>query len=214
MDILESKQRPQLKRSRTSPAKNCASLWQNGQRTDLDKDLDVLLHEVATATSTATLDTVTQSTLTTPPTDRKRKRPITQTPTRTSSSPAVSSVYELRTPTPLSTISDVSSTTQWVRTVEEQAEIQSMVDGAMRFSIYGHNKSPNGLKIKANSFTLGLADIAPALWRPGYLVVGAAHQDENIRLIRCRHYRSGFTSYILSVIPSAMQLEYGRHLFR
>jgi hypothetical protein len=57
-------------------------------------------------------------------------------------------------------------------TEELVAEIHSMVDAAVRLSVYGINKSSTGIKVKANTFSVGLADIAPVLWRPGYLAVG------------------------------------------
>jgi hypothetical protein len=51
-------------------------------------------------------------------------------------------------------------------------EIENLVDGALRLSICGVlNKSANGAKAKASTFRLGLADIAPVLWRNGYLGV-------------------------------------------
>jgi hypothetical protein len=47
-----------------------------------------------------------------------------------------------------------------------------MVDGAMRLSICGTlNRKLVGWKAKASTFRLGLADVAPAIWRTGYLVV-------------------------------------------
>ncbi|KAH7401580.1 hypothetical protein BKA66DRAFT_565202 [Pyrenochaeta sp. MPI-SDFR-AT-0127] len=51
-------------------------------------------------------------------------------------------------------------------------EVEDIVDAALRFSVSGssNNKSVNGLKVKASTFQAGLADIAPALWRPDYLI--------------------------------------------
>jgi hypothetical protein len=47
-----------------------------------------------------------------------------------------------------------------------------MVDGALRLAVCGGlNKSVNGLKIKANTFLLGLSSIAPIFFRVGYLTV-------------------------------------------
>jgi hypothetical protein len=54
-------------------------------------------------------------------------------------------------------------------------EVKTMVDGAMRLSVCGSTKSSAGLKTKANTFSVGLADVAPILWRPGYL--GAGNSD-------------------------------------
>jgi hypothetical protein len=57
-------------------------------------------------------------------------------------------------------------------TVQSQADVLAMVDSALRLSIRGTiNKYPHGLKVKASTFHLGLADVAPILWRSGYLDV-------------------------------------------
>ncbi|EUC46881.1 hypothetical protein COCMIDRAFT_4030 [Bipolaris oryzae ATCC 44560] len=54
--------------------------------------------------------------------------------------------------------------------IQFQADVQSMVDSALRLSIRGTiSKHATGLKAKANTFSLGLADVAPALWRSGYM---------------------------------------------
>lgn len=56
----------------------------------------------------------------------------------------------------------------------DQAEIERLVDGALRLSVSGSfkNRPVHGLKVKANTFFLGLADVCPVLWKPGYLHVG------------------------------------------
>lgn len=56
----------------------------------------------------------------------------------------------------------------------DQEAIEQMINGGFRLAVNGvlGNKYLFGLKVKANTFRLGLADIAPALWRPGYLDVG------------------------------------------
>ncbi|KAH6639483.1 hypothetical protein C7974DRAFT_132447 [Boeremia exigua] len=45
-----------------------------------------------------------------------------------------------------------------------------LIDGALRLSVLSriNSKMLPGIKLKANTFELGLADIAPTLWRPGY----------------------------------------------
>lgn len=54
------------------------------------------------------------------------------------------------------------------------AVLQLFVDGALRLSVLStiNNKLIPGLKVKANTFETGLADIAPSLWRPAYSLVG------------------------------------------
>lgn len=55
----------------------------------------------------------------------------------------------------------------------DHVAVEQMVDGGFRLSVCGSpsGKSLHGLKFKANTFQLGLADIAPTMWRPGYLHV-------------------------------------------
>lgn len=71
---------------------------------------------------------------------------------------------------------DLSSQSQHrLSSMQFQAEVQTMVDSALRLSIRGIiSKYPNGLKAKANTFRLGLADVAPTLWRSGYTEVWSA----------------------------------------
>lgn len=53
-----------------------------------------------------------------------------------------------------------------------QADLESLIDGALRLSLCGSlQKSLNGLKVKANTFRAGLADIAPSIWKPDHLTV-------------------------------------------
>ena len=61
-------------------------------------------------------------------------------------------------------------------------DLRNMVDLALRLSIRGTlSKCSNGLKVKASTFRSGLADIAPALWRCGYLDV----RDVSRHQVRC-----------------------------
>lgn len=59
--------------------------------------------------------------------------------------------------------------------VKDESELRllsHMVDAAVRFSVLNTLKgSASGLKVKANTFTARLADIAPVVWRPGFLSV-------------------------------------------
>ena len=171
MDIIESRQRPRLKRSMTIPVETYAKLWQHSHNPD------VSLHDTKPTAITSNLGSaVIESPVGTPPPNRKRKRAENQVPTRTSSSPILSSSHRSRIRKCSSSISDLRPTTQEMSLTEELAEVFLMVDGAMQLSVYGHNRSPTGLKVKANTFGVGLADVAPALWRPGYLIVRQASQ--------------------------------------
>jgi hypothetical protein len=51
----------------------------------------------------------------------------------------------------------------------------SLIDGALRLSVASsiNSRYIPGVKVKANTFGPGLADIAPILWKPGYLLVRA-----------------------------------------
>lgn len=56
----------------------------------------------------------------------------------------------------------------------DNSDLEKLIDGALRVSILSriNNKMSPGVKLKANTFESGLADIAPVLWKPGYLSVG------------------------------------------
>ncbi len=101
------------------------------------------------------------------PMQRKRKR-ASSTHTR-SSSVTLLNQRERSHKQPVTTATLVSDKA----TVPGLVSVESLILGALRLSIYGSlsSRSSCGLKIKANTFHLGLADIAPALWRPGYLLV-------------------------------------------
>ncbi|KAF3044820.1 hypothetical protein E8E12_010920 [Didymella heteroderae] len=49
--------------------------------------------------------------------------------------------------------------------------MQALIDGALRLSILSsiNGKTLPGVKVKANTFGTGLADLAPTVWKPGYL---------------------------------------------
>jgi len=55
----------------------------------------------------------------------------------------------------------------------DSGDLETLIDGAFRTSILGRikNKMLPGVKVKANAFEVGLADVAPSLWKPGYLSV-------------------------------------------
>lgn len=57
--------------------------------------------------------------------------------------------------------------------IVDLTKLCTLVDGALRLSVTSsiNIKSQSGIKIKASTFGLGLAKVAPILWRPGYLLV-------------------------------------------
>jgi hypothetical protein len=169
MNVLQSKKRPRLKRSRTSPtvAKDLGS--HHDSDFDSDEESENMLHDmVATACSNGLEEVLGVSGPSTPSGKRKRKGQRTQAAMRVGSLPVRSTRHR------------ASSLERSVKAINSQGvpfneveEVKRLVDGAMRLSIYGVNRTSTGLKVKANTFAVGLADIAPALWRPGYLAVGA-----------------------------------------
>jgi hypothetical protein len=58
----------------------------------------------------------------------------------------------------------------------EPTSVQTLIDGALRLSVLSSitSKMLPGVKVKANTFGPGLADLSPTLWKPGYLLVRAA----------------------------------------
>ncbi|ENI00666.1 hypothetical protein COCC4DRAFT_150283 [Bipolaris maydis ATCC 48331] len=100
-------------------------------------------------------------------TSRKRKRSVTSMPLTPLESPYQHTdrgerdmLVDLRSQSPHS----LSSMMKF------QADVRAMVDSALRLSIRGTiSRYPNELKAKANTFRMGLADVAPALWRSGYM---------------------------------------------
>ena len=57
----------------------------------------------------------------------------------------------------------------------EVTELKVLVDAALRISVSNNINSRMlpGIKIKANTFGPGLADIAPVIWKPGYSLVSS-----------------------------------------
>ncbi|KAI2485344.1 hypothetical protein Ptr902_04284 [Pyrenophora tritici-repentis] len=94
-----------------------------------------------------------------PTTIRKRKRPITETGSTMQQVPVNNSRRYIDN-TPWSAI-DSSST---------RINLYDMVNASLRLTICGTlNKTGNVSKIKASTFRFGLADVAPSVWRIGYL---------------------------------------------
>jgi hypothetical protein len=57
--------------------------------------------------------------------------------------------------------------------------MQTLIDGALRLSVLSsiNSKMLTGIKIKANTFGPGLADLVPTIWKPNYLWVS----DKDLR---------------------------------
>src|SRR5205085_353617 len=54
----------------------------------------------------------------------------------------------------------------------DRTDLYNIVDVSLRLSICGTlNKAANVSKVKASTFRFGLADVAPSIWRNGYLAV-------------------------------------------
>jgi hypothetical protein len=104
---------------------------------------------------------------------RKRKRPATDDPFRNQPEPNYSAATSKRNRRRPATDSFVQRSPPLDAGSSDCIEIENIVDGALRLSICGGlGKSANGLKLKANTFRLGLAGVSPVLWRNGYLPVG------------------------------------------
>jgi hypothetical protein len=107
---------------------------------------------------------------------RNRKRPVTETLVSTNSYPPDKTETSKRQRRRTATESFMQRNSRTNFTLPDRTNVFSMVDGALRLSICGTlNKTAVGCKVKANTFRLGLADVAPAMWRTGYLVVGGSH---------------------------------------
>jgi hypothetical protein len=158
MDLLESRQRPQMKRANTMPHETSTQT----QNCDDNKneDADTLLHETTESPGPAMKGAI-----------RKRKRPGRQAPSRAYSTPVSLCDSGAKSNKRAATLAIPCVPNQDIITEERLMEIQSVVEGAMRLSIYGNSKLSVGIKVKANTFGIGLADVAPTMWRPGYISV-------------------------------------------
>jgi hypothetical protein len=172
MDILEPKQRLQLRRQNTSPVESGSSSQRCDQETEHGLDIDVLLQETPSPDHGLGLDTTTHScSPTTAPTKLKRKRSDLRTLTHTNPSSVLSYAHGSRKRSRPATIPDSPLTGPFTLSEEQLTEIHMLADTAIRLSIWGTSKSASGIKIRANTFGSCLADVAPVLWRPGYLGV-------------------------------------------
>jgi hypothetical protein len=177
MDVLESSPRRRLttKRSNLSPGERKPPVLD-------EEDSNTLLHEMAPddllhggyISRNPTSPKATAS--------RKRKRSTIEISVSTQSRPLGDADTSKRQRKRPSTDSSVQRHLRTDSTSSSRTDVASMVDGALRLSICGTlNKTAVGWKVKASTFRLGLADVAPAIWKSGYLVVGefrlARHMD-------------------------------------
>lgn len=192
MDLLESRQRPQMKRANTVPHET--STKTQNYDDNKNEDADTLLHEATESPGHAMKGTI-----------RKRKRPGRQAPSRTYSTPVSLFNSGDRSNKRAANLASPCVHDQDVITEEQLMEIQSMVEGAMRLSIYGNSKLSAGIKVKANTFGIGLADVAPIMWRPGYIAVRYATEANSFKLTHRRRCRKGLTLHPPSADLLAMQ---------
>jgi hypothetical protein len=172
MDILESRQRPQLTRSNTSLVESCSISQQDDPDIEKDLELDMLSHKTTLLDYGVNAETATHPfSPAMVPSKSKRKRSDVRASTRKSPSLVLSFVRDSRKQKLPATITDLPLDALATLSKEQVEEIHILTDAAMRLSICGVSKSFSGIKIKANTFGVCLADVAPALWRPGYLGV-------------------------------------------
>lgn len=72
-----------------------------------------------------------------------------------------------------SNISDIHNGAPSTRIGFSITDLSMLIDAALRLSVTNNTNSKvlPGIKVKANTFGPGLADIAPKLWRPGHSLV-------------------------------------------
>jgi hypothetical protein len=174
MHILETKQRSQIKRARTTPEGMQVLQRQSEVEPDQNEALDNMLHGTAPASNAVVGASIVIDQQSAAVIARgKRKRLEAQVVARTRSSLMLSPARERinRTHLPVRSIASLGVSIPLPTT--DTSEIKRLIDGAMRLSVCcSLQKSSNGLKIKANTFSVGLADVAPMLWKPGYRLVG------------------------------------------
>jgi hypothetical protein len=165
MDILETnlRRKPIRKRPSISPGER--------QNTSLDAETsDTLLYNLGSVDD-VTRDRALNHTVD-GPLIQKRKRPATET-APTNQNASQETVGRSKRPR-LRRVTDsfVASSPLPDLASPEQLKVGYLVNGALRLSFCGDlNKMPNGLKVKASTFRFGLLDVAPVLWKPGYLTV-------------------------------------------
>ncbi|KAH7389586.1 hypothetical protein DE146DRAFT_170752 [Phaeosphaeria sp. MPI-PUGE-AT-0046c] len=172
MDILDAKQRPQLKRSTTSQDGHPAHSQQDAGKSIQENVPDVLLHQsVASVHGFETANETHQFSVNSQTNTCKRRRSQERIHGQAASSSAPAQVRKLRQCQGLGASLTTSITRSTPPSREELPEIEMLVERAMRLSITGTSKPSSRVKIKANTFFESLSDIAPVLWKPGYLAI-------------------------------------------
>jgi len=167
MDILEAspRRRPAVKRTTSSPGERQVA-------SPGEEDSDALLYEIELENSSPAGHIDRTSTAPRATAYGKRKRPATENVVSTQSVSLELAETSKRRRNRTTNDPSVRRKSRTNPKLPEQIEIASMVDGALRLSISGTlSKAPIGLKAKASTFRLGLADVAPAIWKTGYIVV-------------------------------------------
>jgi len=167
MDILEAgpRRRPAVKRTTSSPGERKVATLE-------EEDSDTLLYEIEPEDISPTGHVNRTSTAPRAPAYGKRKRPDPEDVVSTQSISLEQAETSKRRRKRSTNDSSVRRKLRTNRKLPEQIDVASMVDGALRLSVCGTlSKAPIGLKAKASTFRLGLADVAPAMWKTGYLVV-------------------------------------------
>ncbi|KAF3052471.1 hypothetical protein E8E11_010310 [Didymella keratinophila] len=160
-EIIPKRTTSTAKRLKTSTTSNHQSQSQDNQ------DIDDVDHE-ATDTLLLGVDPTSPSHLTS---TLKRLRPLTSPAERTTASQTTHSSGALSGPRSNSQGCETQDT-QLCSTSVEPTSMRILIDGALRLSVLSSitSKMLPGIKIKANTFGPGLADLAPTLWKPGYLL--------------------------------------------
>ncbi|KAF1928783.1 uncharacterized protein M421DRAFT_154993 [Didymella exigua CBS 183.55] len=164
MDILElipRRNTSTAKRLKTSTTSNNMSPSKNSQ------DTDGLCHEPTDAFPLASNATIPLLSPSTP----KIPRSLALLAERPATSPMTPPYEAIYVSQPKMQACNVEVETQASGTGVEPPTMQTLIDGALRLSILSsiNSKMLPGIKIKANTFGYGLADIAPTLWKPSYL---------------------------------------------
>jgi hypothetical protein len=185
MDILEVKQRLQLRRSGTSSTERGACSTRNKEAIEQIGKFGTLSNEVTPGDRDGKLESSTQlsSSRSTSP-GKKRKRSSSHSPSRTNCLTTLPTINGTKPCGWHPTSSEPPLTGLNIATKEQLAEIRTLIDTAMRLSVYGVVKSSGGIKIKANTFAVGLADVAPALWKPGFLAACKSIYEAILKLTR------------------------------
>lgn len=153
MDVLEARPRPPLKRTRTAPTKINPSSSPAGPvgNSQADRVAAMEGNFATVVVPSPQLDTAAPAHL-----------------TRCKSGQGVTKL--------------VAKTAETIVN-DEYVMLSVMVDGALRLASCGGlaTRQSIGLKVKANTFGHGLADVIPNIWKPGHLLVPCR---ETSRLLR------------------------------